>query len=304
MNDIIVRPDILDLLAQAAAARPVYRYESAAFLAFLHETGLGFELDALTAWRDHCIARGFKARTVNRKVMVGKMLFRDVLERGAGDITAARRRDILEALDGIKRLREPRPAVENKILTESEMIAFLDAAETMNPEIALMAEFMWRTGLRVSEMLGIRLSDVKAVSSSVYEIRVLGKGGKERSTWIDADFLRVLRRFFRPSEYLFQRQDKRPRSRSYVSQFIKRLCARILDRRNLAAHSLRHSFATNGLERGRSLQWVSQALGHSDIQTTSKYYAHINVRPGEVLEVVDLKRERRITGQSVTGGIV
>jgi integrase/recombinase XerD len=202
---------------------------------------------------------------------------------------------IVKGIDEVKRMKEPRPAVENRILTESEMIAFLDTAETINPEIALMSEFLWRTGLRVSEMLSIRLSDIKQISRKVYEIRLIGKGSKERSTWIDADFLRVLKRFFRPSVYLFQRGKKRLRSRSYVSMNIKRLCSRILDRRNLSAHSLRHSFATNGLEKGRSLQWVSQALGHSDIQTTSRYYAHICVRPAEVFQTVHLDRERRLT---------
>jgi integrase/recombinase XerD len=220
------------------------------------------------------------------------MLFRYVLDLGDASITSAKKKEILDALDEVKKLKEPRPAVENKILTETEMIAFLDAAETLNPEIALMAEFLWRTGLRVSEMLGIRVSDCKAISRSVIEIRLIGKGSKERSTWIDAEFFKVLRRFFRPSEFLFQREDKRPRSRSYVSMNVKRLATRILDRRNLSAHCLRHSFATNGLERGRSLQWVSLALGHADIETTSRYYSHIAVRPGEVISTVELKRVR------------
>jgi site-specific recombinase XerD len=293
MNDIIIKQDIYALLE--TGIRESYKYEGRAFVAFLRENGLGFELDALQAWKDYCLTKGYAARTVNRKIMIAKMLFRHVIETAGDDVPHGKREAILSALDEVKKLKEPRPAVENKILTESEMIAFLDAAETMNPEIALMSEFLWRTGLRVSEMLGIRVSDVKQISSTVYEIRLLGKGSKERNTWIDADFLQVLRRFFRPSDFLFQRQDKRRRSRSYVSMNIKRLASRILDRRNIAAHSLRHSYATNGLEKGRSLQWVSQALGHSDIQTTSRYYAHISVKAGDVLQTVDLKRERHFT---------
>ncbi len=175
------------------------------------------------------------------------------------------------------------------------MISFLDSAEQLNPEIALMSEFLWRTGLRISEKLSIRLSDIKQISNRVYENRLIGKGSKERSTWIDSDFFKVLKQFFKPTVFLFQRSNKRPRSRSYVSMNIKRLCSRILDRRNLSAHSLRHSYATNGLEKGRSLQWVSQALGHADIETTSRYYSHISVRPGEVLQTVELKRERFFT---------
>ncbi|HEQ71652.1 MAG TPA: hypothetical protein ENN69_04105 [Spirochaetia bacterium] len=292
--DIIVKQgaDVYALLE--AGIRPAYRYESREFIRFLHDNGHGFSLDALQAWKDYCLTRGHKARTVNRKLMVAKQLFRFVLDQGADEITAGKRQAILDALDGVRKLKEPRPAVENKILTEAEMIVFLDSAEEINPEIALMSEFLWRTGLRVSEMLGIRLSDVKQISRAVYEIRLIGKGSKERSTWIDADFLRVLKRFFKPVDLLFQRGRRRPRSRSYVSMNIKRLASRILDRRNLSAHSLRHSFATNGLEKGRSLQWVSQALGHSDIQTTSRYYAHIAVRPGEVFQTVHLARERRL----------
>lgn len=290
MNDLQVKADVYALLE--AGIKPAYRYESRAFIAFLKANGHGFSLEALAAWKDYLLTQGFKARTVNKKLMIGKMLFRHVIETAGDDLSHGKREAILEGIAGVKKLREPRPAIENRILTESEMILFLDACEQVNPEIALMSEFLWRTGLRVSEMLSIKLADVKQIARAVYEIRLIGKGNRERQTWLDADFFRVLKRFFKPSEYLFQRGKKRPRSRSYVSMNIKRLCARILDRRNLSAHCLRHSYATHGLEKGRSLQWVSQALGHSDIQTTSRYYSHIQVRAGEVIETVKLNRER------------
>lgn len=293
MNDILTAQDTFyDLLSDGI--NPAYRYDARQFINFLKSGNYGFELEALTAWRDYLMKQGYKARTINHKLLISKLAFKRFIGKAGNEISYQKRQEILSAIGEIRGPKPPRPAVENKILTEAEIIMLLDNIEESNPEMSLMIEFLWKTGLRISEMLSIKLTDCKQISRSIIEIRIIGKGGRERSTWIDSDFYRVLKRYFRPVEYLFQRGKKPPRSRSYVSMNIKRICTRILDRRNLSAHSLRHSYATHGLEKGRSLQWVSQSLGHSDIQTTSRYYAHIQVKASDVIETVRLTRERKI----------
>lgn len=287
--EVMLRQSVYDLLD--CCINPAYARMEKEFISFMRDNSFPVSIEALAAWKGYCKGRNLSASTVNYKLMVAKRLFNRAMEKDKS-MTVDQKNRIIAKMAEVKKLKAARPTITNKILTESEMIKFLDEAEKLNPEIALMAEFLWSTGVRVSEMLSIKLSNIKQIKKEVYEIRLIGKGSRERTTCIDSGLYKAIIKFFNPSEYLFQRRDKRPRSRTYVSMFIKRLCSKILDRRNLAAHSFRHSYATNGLEKGRSLQWVSQSLGHSDIQTTSRYYCHISVRPEEIISTVKLNRER------------
>ncbi len=285
--------NLYDLIIQTG--KYIYRYETKAFAEFLKSTGHGITLEALQAYKDHCIEQSFKARTINRKLMVAKMAFKRILEANKSNLTQEQHERIEKAMSEVKRIKEPAASdVCNKILTEDEVKTLLDGAEVYNPEISLFIEALWRTGLRISELLGITLKDCKYIGGGIYAIRVLGKGSKERTTYLEQSFFNLVRDYFGSISFLFKRKSKRPRSRSYVSMNIKRMAARFLDRRDVAAHSLRHSFATHSLEQGMSLEWVRQALGHSDISVTVKYYAHISVKPCQVIQVARLDRVRRM----------
>jgi site-specific recombinase XerD len=76
--------------------------------------------------------------------------------------------------------------------------------------------------------------------------------------------------------------------------FIKRYAVKFLDRHNVSAHVLRHTFCTHSLERGLSLEHVRIMAGHSDIGITSRYYAHLCIKPETFVGVTELKRERQI----------
>jgi len=292
MNNLSTN-NLYNLIIQTG--KHIYRYETKAFAEFLRSTGHGITLEALTEYQKHCIDQSFKARTINRKLMVAKMAFKRILKANKGNLTQEQHERIEKAMDDVRRIREPAASdAVNKILTEDEVKTLLDGAEVYNPEISLFIEALWRTGLRISELMGITLKDCRFIGGGIYAIRVLGKGSKERSTYLEQSFFNLVRSFFGSTVYLFQRKGKRRRSRSYVSMNIKRLAARFLDRRDVAAHSLRHSFATHSLEQGMSLEWVRQALGHSDISITVKYYAHISVKPSQVIQVARLDRIRRM----------
>jgi integrase/recombinase XerD len=292
MNDLTTN-NLYDAII--GAVKQAYRYEIKAFAEFLKATGHGVSLEALQEDKQHCIDQSFKARTVNRKIMIAKMAFKRILEANKGQVTQEQHERIVKAMDSVKRLREPAASdVCNKILTEDEIKRLLDGAEQYNPEISLFIETLWRTGLRISELLGITLKDCKYIGNGIYAIRVLGKGSKERTTYLEQSFFNLVRGYFGSSSFLFKRKGKRRRSRSYVSMNVKRMAARFLDRRDVSAHSLRHSFATHSLEQGMSLEWVRQALGHSDIQITARYYSHISVKPSQVIQVARLDRKRKL----------
>jgi integrase len=270
-----------------------YKYTGRQFISFLKTNNLGLSLEALEDWKQNLLQSGAKASTINLKLLVGKLIAKAALTHDT-TITAQNKETVITAINNIKGLKVKRPDVGNKILTEVEIINFLNMVEIIKPEMALMIEFLWRTGLRVSEMLQIRPQSCQMLTNDTIQITLIGKGSSERKVYIKSDFYKVLRDYFKGHEFLFQRNNKRPRSRSFVSMNIKRLAVKCLGRHNLSAHSLRHSFATHGLEKGRSLQWVSQSLGHSDIQTTSRYYAHITVKADDFINTVELDRRRNI----------
>jgi len=293
MHNLTTIKNFYDLMRSTVIER--YKYESKKFIDFIEANNHGFSLETLESWKTHLISKSYKARTINKYLLVAKGCFKRILEVNKENLTQHQHEQVEKALNNLKRIKEPANSeVCNKILTEDEVKTLLDMCEVYNPEISLMIEFMWRTGLRVSEMLGITLKDCKYIGSGTYSVRVLGKGSKERTTWIEQDFYNLVKNFFGSSTLLFKRNGKRPRSRSYVSMNIKRMAARFIDRHNVSAHILRHSFATHSLEQGMSLEWVRQALGHSDIQITARYYSHITIKPTQVIQVARLDRERKL----------
>ena len=140
-----------------------------------------------------------------------------------------------------------------------------------------MLEVLYATGLRVSELIGLRLD---GINTEVGFVRCIGKGNKERIVPLGASaadavvtYLRE-RRVRRPTNYVFlnNRGDKLSRMgfwkilRSYsISAGIKK---------RLTPHVIRHSFATHLLERGADLRAVQTMLGHSNISTT-EIYTHV-----------------------------
>lgn len=141
-----------------------------------------------------------------------------------------------------------------------------------------MLELMYASGLRVSELVGLRLGDVNL---AVGIVRVLGKGDKERLVPVGdaaAASLRVYLRDGRPhllkrraSECLFLGRHGGGLTRQMFWNVIKKAAAEAGIATPVTPHTLRHSFATHLLERGADLRSVQLMLGHADIGTTQVY---------------------------------
>jgi integrase/recombinase XerD len=140
-----------------------------------------------------------------------------------------------------------------------------------------MIEVLYATGLRVSELVGLRLGGVNLESGFV---RCLGKGNKERVVPLgdsarDAvkDYLKTARGQHE-SETLFLTARGAPLSRMEFWRILKRYAERAGIRKHISPHVLRHSFATHLLERGADLRAVQMMLGHAEIATT-QIYTHV-----------------------------
>jgi len=143
-------------------------------------------------------------------------------------------------------------------------------------------ELMYATGLRVSEVAGLRLMDVNL---DVGFLKCKGKSSKERIVPLGKIAQKFIRRYIenaRPkllgektSVNLFIAQGGRHLSRQSIWKMIKRIVRKVRIRKFVSPHTLRHSFATHLLEGGADLRSVQELLGHASI-TTTQIYTHIN----------------------------
>ncbi|MBU1113373.1 MAG: site-specific tyrosine recombinase XerD [Candidatus Omnitrophica bacterium] len=143
-------------------------------------------------------------------------------------------------------------------------------------------ELMYATGLRVSELVGLKQSDLNL---DVGFIKCKGKGSKERIVPLGKIAQHFLEKYIlvarpklsgkRSSSYIFLAQGGRSLSRQSVWKMIKYQVRQSGIKKRVSPHTLRHSFATHLLERGADLRSVQEMLGHASISTT-QIYTHVN----------------------------
>ncbi len=144
-----------------------------------------------------------------------------------------------------------------------------------------MIKLIYGSGLRVSEILDLNLTDVHL---NVNLIKVNGKGAKERIVPMNDETIRALRRYIIEARPLLKLKDKEAvfinkngerLSRIGFFKIIKELALKAGIDKEISPHTLRHSFATHLIENGADIMAVKEMLGHEDIQTTENY-THIS----------------------------
>jgi len=175
-----------------------------------------------------------------------------------------------------------------KALSKEEVLKLLGGLRAPTQEVidtrtlvhkgrdSAMTELLYSSGLRVSELISLRLGDINFEAGF---LKVMGKGGKERVVPIGKRALKKVKRYMeeiRPailkkknSDYLFVSARGRPLTRQRFFQALKALGHALGI--SLSPHTLRHSFATHMLEGGADLRSLQKMLGHSDIATTQIY---------------------------------
>ena len=171
-----------------------------------------------------------------------------------------------------------------KFLSLDEVERLLAAPEnrsTRGLRDRAMLEVLYATGLRVSELVNLRVADVQLEAGY---LRCLGKGSKERVVPLGKKALAALEAYLRharphlvrrrPSPHLFLSQRGQAMSRQNFWRLLRQHARQAGLRARLSPHVLRHSFATHLLERGADLRSVQLLLGHADISTT-QIYTHV-----------------------------
>lgn len=166
-----------------------------------------------------------------------------------------------------------------KVMTEEELNTILNS--DLNTEESLIVELLYGCGLRVSELVNLKLNNIDI--NSKY-IQCFGKGSKERIVPFGEKAKAALKKFLKTrdtillknkienSKVLFLKPDGKQITRQDVYNFIRKQGEKI--HKHISPHTLRHSFATHLLENGADLRVVQELLGHSDVSTT-QLYTHI-----------------------------
>ena len=219
--------------------------------------------------------RGLAARTRARRLSALKRLYKFLIEEGELDENPL-------ALIGAGKLSRKLPDV----LTREEALRLLEAPDLDTPEglrDRAMLELLYATGLRVSELCGLRAAQFNADAGF---LRVMGKGSKERAVPVGDAAVHWLSQYVksgrgellkkRQSAFLFVgRKSSKALTRQAFWQRIKRHARAAGIEKDISPHTLRHSFATHLLDGGADLRSVQAMLGHSDISTT-EIYTHVS----------------------------
>jgi integrase/recombinase XerD len=162
-----------------------------------------------------------------------------------------------------------------------KLLAMPDSSTPLGARDAAMLEVLYSTGLRVSELVGLRMAEMDLAMGCV---RCVGKGNKERLVPLGRAAVLALRRYFadarprllrgRSSPLVFLNHRGSKMTRTGFWKVLKHYGRRAGLPPKLSPHKLRHSFATHLLERGADLRSVQAMLGHADISTT-QIYTHV-----------------------------
>ena len=171
-----------------------------------------------------------------------------------------------------------------KTLSEADVEALLAAPDVATPlgmRDRAMFEVLYASGLRVSELVGLKVFEVNLEAGVV---RVMGKGSKERLVPLGEEAVDWVRNYSKEarieilkkagSDHLFVTSRGAGMTRQAFWQNIKRYGARAVPGKHFSPHVLRHAFATHLINHGADLRVVQMLLGHADISTT-QIYTHV-----------------------------
>lgn len=248
-----------------------YRTDLGALAAFLRRHGSGFvevaEADLFNFMSEQC---AHSTRTAARRLSALRRFFRYLL------------RERVIATDPTLRVASPRLGRSlPKALSEQDVDALLaapDVTTSLGFRDRAMLELLYATGLRVSELVTVTLTQIN-LSQGV--VRIVGKGDRERLVPIGEEANNWLTKFLvgarsdllrgRQVDSVFPTQRGAGMTRQTFWHLIKRYAVKAGVSATLSPHTLRHAFATHLLNHGADLRVVQMLLGHADISTTQIY---------------------------------
>jgi len=158
------------------------------------------------------------------------------------------------------------------VLTKDEIKRMLEV--TANLKHKLLMEIMYASGLRVSEIIKLKIKDID-LEEGIIRVN-LGKGKKDRQTILSKRAIEDLKIYFQKrndeNPYVFPGAQNKGHLSTRSIQKIVLQAAKLADiKKDISCHSLRHSFATHLLEKGVDIRYIQKLLGHKRLETTQIY---------------------------------
>lgn len=168
----------------------------------------------------------------------------------------------------------PRPKQAKRlptILSHDEICKLINVIS--NPKQQTIIITLYATGLRVSELINLKLTDIYA---DRLQIKVtLGKGNTDRYVHINETLLNLLRNYYKmykPTLYLFNGQNhNQPYSQSSITKILLKAAHKAGIQKRVHTHMIRHCFATHHLDFGSDIVYIKKQLGHRNLNVTAKY---------------------------------
>jgi len=251
-----------------------YRRDLATLLSWLGSTTLqSVTLDTLRGYLDHLRAAGLSNRSIARHVTTLRGFFGFLLEEG---VLSTNPSELLNA----PKIGSSLPKYLDAGGVD-QLLASPDMASATGLRDRAMLDLLYATGLRVSELIKVRVADLDDLAGT---LRVIGKGDKQRLVPVGREALRSVESYRaeqrpqllknRVSPYLFVTARGTAMTRQGFWKLLRGHGKSAGIFRGLSPHVLRHSFATHLLEGGADLRSVQTMLGHADIGAT-QIYTHV-----------------------------
>ncbi len=262
-------------------SREAYGHDLREFQTFCRKAGAEpatIEPQTLTGYLESLADRGLSPASQRRHLASIRGLIRDLVER-----------EILERDPSVNLKLRPHPRRLPRTMSLTDITMLLEAIDKSTLRglrDRAMIELAYGSGLRVSELVGLKLHQMNLAAGLIV---VLGKGNKERVTPIGSAAKRALREYLRernrpvkgaertakPDAAVFLSRLGRAMTRQAFFKSLKAYASSDPRLEWISPHTLRHCFATHLLEGGADLRAVQEMLGHSDISTT-QIYTHLS----------------------------
>ena len=237
---------------------------------------------------EYLYSKGISRNTISRKLSAIRSFYNYLLKERVVE------KNYFRDISNPKKNRSLPKYIKNVDL--EKMFSCFDVNKILDQRNLLIIEMLYATGLRVGELVNIKVNDID-INNNI--IKVLGKGSKERFVFYGsyaADILdiylndgRVKLLKNKNSDYLFINKNGGVLSSRYVRKIIDDVVRKCEIDYHISPHTLRHTFATDLLNAGADLMSVKELLGHSTIDTTS-IYTHVSNE--QIKKIYDMAHPR------------
>lgn len=232
-----------------------YLYYNKQFIKFANKSSKEIKNEDIKKYLEYLADNDFSSSTINIAINALKFYYTQILKRKFFfDIKQAKKEKQLPV-----------------VLAKQEIDKMI--AETKNLKHKFLIQFLYSTGMRVSEVVKIKMKDIDFDRKLI--LIKSGKGKKDRYTLLADSLIKILKEQLKvknKNDYLFTSRDNNKHWHVMsVQKVVKQASLKAGINKNVSAHTLRHSFATHLLEKGTDIRYIQELLGHKNLETTQIY---------------------------------